>query len=168
MSLFAINQAFDRRFTSSGGDPAGSGLTSSLSRQRWKAVPYGVMDNREQEPGEALQPLAYFRQHWFVTSYPEPFSLDNEARIEWTLFRTLGLDDIDDPLLNEQDALIPLVAMLPDGYIEPRRRVAPFLCVQSADLLPIVGMSKLHRWLCLSQRHEKQFLLRPRPWFHPD
>ena len=118
MSLFAINQAFDRRYQTQA-ETLLVWLNQLSEQAALEGVAYGIMDNREQEPGEALQPLAYFRQHWFVTSYPEPFSLDNEARIEWTLFRTLGLDDIDDPLINEQDALIPLVAMLPDGYIEP-------------------------------------------------
>ena len=78
------------------------------------------MDNREQEPGEALQPLGLFSPTLVChPATPSHFRSTTKPASSGTLFRTLGLDDIDDPLLNEQDALIPLVAMLPDGYIEP-------------------------------------------------
>ena len=63
--------------------------------------------------------MAYFRQHWFITSYPEAFVLDNEARAEWTVYSSAEYDEIEDPLPAEEDAVIPLVAMLPDGFMEP-------------------------------------------------
>ena len=132
MSLFAINQAFDRRYQTQAETLPGLGLISSLSRPALEGVAYGIMDNREQEPGEALQTTGLFSPTLVCHQLPpEPFSLDKRSphRVG-RCFAPLGLDDIDDPLLNEQDALIPLVAMLPDGYIEPAAELPPFLCVQ--------------------------------------
>ncbi len=84
---------------------------------------YGIIgdieDSEESGQGQALQPVAYFRQHWFVTSYPEAFELDNEARAEWVITYSSQYDDVEDPLVDVEDALVPIVAMLPDGYMEP-------------------------------------------------
>jgi prepilin-type N-terminal cleavage/methylation domain-containing protein len=119
MSLFAINQAFDRRYQSQAENLL-VWLNQLSEQAALEGVAYGILDNAsEKKPAAALQPVAYFRQHWFVTSYPEPFPLENEARAEWTVYRNSSLDEIDDPLLEEENALMPLVAMLPDGYMEP-------------------------------------------------
>ena len=119
MSLFAINQAFDRRYQSQAENLL-VWLNQLSEQAALEGVAYGILDNdSEKKPAAALQPVAYFRQHWFVTSYPEPFPLENEARAEWTVYRNSSLDEIDDPLLEEENALMPLVAMLPDGYMEP-------------------------------------------------
>lgn len=124
MSLFAINQAFDRRYQSQAENLL-VWLNQLSEQAALEGVAYGILDDPDnkrpenKQLGEALQPVAYFRQHWFVTSYPEPFPLENEARAEWSLYRNRNLEDIDDPLVEEEDALMPLVAMLPDGYMEP-------------------------------------------------
>ena len=119
MSVFAINQAFDRRYQSQ----AENLLTwlNQLSEQAaLEGVAYGIVgDADEPQESEKLQPVAYFRQHWFVTNYPEAFVLDDEARAEWTVYPSAEYDEIEDPLAAEEDALIPLVAMLPDGFMEP-------------------------------------------------
>jgi len=119
MSLFAINQAFDRRYQSQAENLL-VWLNQLSEQAALEGVAYGILGDPENKPSEqALQPVAYFRQHWFVTSYPEPFALENEARAEWTQYRNRNLEDVDDPLLEEEGALMPLVAMLPDGYMEP-------------------------------------------------
>ena len=119
MSVFAINQAFDRRYQSQ----AENLLTwlNQLSEQAaLEGVAYGIVgDAEEPQQSEKLQPVAYFRQHWFVTSYPEAFVLDNQAKAEWTVYSSAEYDEIEDPLAAEEDAVIPLVAMLPDGFMEP-------------------------------------------------
>ena len=119
VSVFAINQAFDRRYQSQ----AENLLTwlNQLSEQAaLEGVAYGIVgDADDPQQGEKLQPVAYFRQHWFVTSYPEAFELDNQAKAEWTVYSSADYDEIDDPLAAEEDAVIPLVAMLPDGFMEP-------------------------------------------------
>jgi|TARA_B110000908_G_C10143977_1_gene398158 prepilin-type N-terminal cleavage/methylation domain-containing protein len=119
MSVLAINQAFDRRYQSQ----AENLLTwlNQLSEQAaLEGVAYGIVgDAEDPQESQKLQPVAYFRQHWFITSYPEAFVLDNQAKAEWTVYRSAEYDAIEDPLAAEEDALIPLIAMLPDGYMEP-------------------------------------------------
>ena len=119
MSVFAINQAFDRRYQSQ----AENLLTwlNQLSEQAaLEGVAYGIFGDAEKpQESEKLQPVAYFRQHWFVTSYPEAFVLDNEAKTEWTVYSSVEYDEIEDPLAAEEYAVIPLVAMMPDGFMEP-------------------------------------------------
>ena len=119
MSLFAINQAFDRRYQSQAENLL-AWLNQLSEQAALEGVAYGIVGAAEDpQQGEKLQPVAYFRQHWFVTSYPEAFDLDNEARAEWVITYSSQYDNIEDPLIDEDDALVPIVAMLPDGYMEP-------------------------------------------------
>jgi|TARA_B110000908_G_scaffold143167_1_gene171946 prepilin-type N-terminal cleavage/methylation domain-containing protein len=119
MSLFAINQAFDRRYQSQAENLL-VWLNQLSEQAALEGVAYGIVgDAEDPQQGEKLQPVAYFRQHWFVTSYPEAFELDNEARAEWVITYSNQYDDIEDPLVDDDDALVPIVAMLPDGYMEP-------------------------------------------------
>lgn len=122
MSLFAINQAFDRRYQSQAENLL-VWLNQLSEQAALEGVAYGIIgdteDTEDSEQGQALQPVAYFRQHWFVTSYPKAFELDNQARAEWVITYNNQYDDIEDPLAAEEDALVPIVAMLPDGYMEP-------------------------------------------------
>lgn len=120
MSLFAINQAFDRRYQSQA-DNLLVWLNQLSEQAALEGVAYGIVANSDdpQQQSDRLQPVAYFRQHWFVTTYPEAFALDNQAKAEWTVYRSVEYDDIEDPLADEDGALIPLIAMLPDGYMKP-------------------------------------------------
>lgn len=119
MSLFAINQAFDRRYQSQAENLL-AWLNQLSEQAALEGVAYGIVGAAEDpQQGEKLQPVAYFRQHWFVTSYPEAFELDNEARAEWVITYSSQYDNIEDPLIDEDNALVPIVAMLPDGYMEP-------------------------------------------------
>jgi prepilin-type N-terminal cleavage/methylation domain-containing protein len=125
MSLYAINQAFDRRYQSQAENLL-VWLNQLTEQAALEGVAYWIVGGAEGVGGdegaqqeEKLQPVAYFRQHWFVTSYPEAFDLDNGARAEWAITYNNQYDDIEDPLAGEEDALVPIVAMLPDGYMEP-------------------------------------------------
>ena len=119
MSLFAINQAFDRRYQSQAENLL-VWLNQLSEQAALEGVAYGIIgDAEDPQQGGELQPVAYFRQHWFVTSYPEAFELDNQARAQWLVTYNNQYDDIEDPLAGEEDALVPIVAMLPDGYMEP-------------------------------------------------
>ena len=75
MSLFAINQAFDRRYKSQA-DNLLVWLNQLSDQAALEAVPYGVMGNPDEPEKEvrALQVVAYYRQYWFPVTYPEPFS----------------------------------------------------------------------------------------------
>ena len=119
MSLFAINQAFDRRYQSQAENLL-VWLNQLSEQAALEGVAYGIIgDTEDPQQGGELQPVAYFRLHWFVTSYPEAFELDNQARAQWLVTYNDQYDDIEDPLAGEEDALVPIVAMLPDGYMEP-------------------------------------------------
>jgi prepilin-type N-terminal cleavage/methylation domain-containing protein len=123
MSLFAINQAFDRRFTSQA-DNLLIWLNQLSGQAALEAVPYGVMGNPdapEKEEVRSLRVAAYFRQHWFPVTYPEPFALEKGARIKWIFSSNSGYGDADEYTDREgEDALFPVIAFMPDGYVEPR------------------------------------------------
>ena len=118
MSLFAINQAFDRRYKSQA-DNLLIWLNQLSDQAALEAVPYGVIGNPDdpQKVVRSLRVAAYYRQYWFPVTYPEPFSMEKGARIEWTITRN---DDSSDYADGDEDALVPIFAFMPDGYIEPR------------------------------------------------
>jgi prepilin-type N-terminal cleavage/methylation domain-containing protein len=123
MSLFAINQAFDRRYKSQA-DNLLIWLNQLSDQAALEAVPYGVMGN----PGEpekvvrALRVVAYYRQHWFPVTYPESFAMEKGARIEWTVPGNAAIEDLSE-YAEDEDALFPVIAFMPDGYVEPRAEI---------------------------------------------
>jgi prepilin-type N-terminal cleavage/methylation domain-containing protein len=122
MSLFAINQAFDRRYKSQA-DNILVWFNQLSDQAALEAVPYGVMGNPEdpEEVVRALQVVAYYRQHWFPVTYPESFSLEKGAYIKWIVSSNADYDDSNESAyLDDEDALVPVVALMPDGYMEPQ------------------------------------------------
>ena len=119
MSLFAINQAFDRRFKSQA-DNLLVWLNQLSDQAALEAVPYGVMGNPDEAEKEvrALQVVAYYRQYWFPVTYPEPFSMEKGARIEWVVSTSPDYDD--ESRDEDEDSLVPVIALMPDGYMEPK------------------------------------------------
>lgn len=119
ISLFAINQAFDRRFVSQA-DKLLVWLNQLADQATLEAVPYGVMDDREdsKKPVTTLTVVAYYRQYWLPVNYPESFALEKGARIEWIVSAGESYDD--DSVFEDEDAPAPVIAMMPDGYMEPR------------------------------------------------
>lgn len=121
MSLFAINQAFDRRYKSQA-DNLLVWLNQLSDQAALEAVPYGVIGkpNEPQADVGALRVAAYYRQHWFPVTYPESFSMEKGARMEWLLPSDTILEDADEYSDAEDNkTLVPVIAFMPDGYIEP-------------------------------------------------
>jgi len=122
MSLFAINQAFDRRYKSQA-DNLLIWLNQLSDQAALEAVPYGVMgnpDNPEQEV-RFLRAAAYYHQYWFSVTYPESFNLEKGARIEWIVSTDAGSQNSNEYTdEDDEDALVPVIAFMPDGYVEPR------------------------------------------------
>ncbi|MDG1820210.1 MAG: type II secretion system protein [Porticoccaceae bacterium] len=122
MSLFAINQAFDRRYKSQA-DNLLVWFNQLSDQAALEAVPYGIRGNPEDSEREvrSLRVIAYYRQHWFPVTYPESFSLEKGARVEWVVSANTDNDDRYESVgMDDEDALIPVVALMPDGYMEPR------------------------------------------------
>jgi prepilin-type N-terminal cleavage/methylation domain-containing protein len=123
MSLFAINQAFDRRYKSQA-DNLLIWLNQLSDQSALEAVPYGVMGNPD-EPEKAvpaLRVVAYYRQHWFPVTYPESFNMEKGARIEWAIPDSAAYDD-SNKYAEDEGALVPVIAFMPDGYVEPRAEI---------------------------------------------
>ncbi len=125
ISLLAINQAFDRRYSSEAENVLA--WLNQLSQQATlEGVAYGVVDSGMVDSGAEsssnspqLQAAAYYRQHWFVVSYPEPLFLQDDAKAEWVIEKSSDIDDSDEFTDLEEDALVPVVAMMPDGFMDP-------------------------------------------------
>jgi prepilin-type N-terminal cleavage/methylation domain-containing protein len=123
MSLFAINQAFDRRYKSQA-DNLLIWLNQLSDQAALEAVPYGVMGNPD-EPGKvvpALRVVAYYRQYWFPVTYPESFTMGKGARLEWAFPSGAAFDDSNENT-EDENALVPVIAFMPDGYVEPRAEI---------------------------------------------
>ena len=123
MSLFAINQAFDRRYKSQA-DNLLVWLNQLSDQAALEAVPYGVLGNPDapEEVVQSLRVAAYFRQHWFPVTYPEPFAMEKGARIKWIVSSNTGYaDEYTDR--EGEDAQFPVIAFMPDGYVEPRAEI---------------------------------------------
>ena len=122
MSLFAINQAFDRRYKSQA-DNLLVWFNQLSDQAALEAVPYGVMGNPDdpERVVRSLQVVAYYRQHWFPVTYPEAFSMEKGARVEWVVSASSDYDDsYGSSDMDDEDTLIPVIALMPDGYMEPR------------------------------------------------
>ncbi|MGB0449199.1 MAG: pilus assembly FimT family protein [Porticoccaceae bacterium] len=125
MSLFAINQAFDRRFKSQA-DNLLIWLNQLSDQAALEAVPYGVMGNPagEEKVVRSLRVVAYYRQYWFPVTYPESFAMEKGARIEWAFPESGAFGDSDEYAdIEDEDALVPVMAFMPDGYVEPRAEI---------------------------------------------
>jgi prepilin-type N-terminal cleavage/methylation domain-containing protein len=125
MSLFAINQAFDRRYKSQA-DNLLVWLNQLSDQAALEAVPYGVIGNpgEPQKPVRALRVAAYYRQHWFPVTFPEPFSMEKGSRIEWLVSTDAFFEATDEYSDAEDDkALVPIIAFMPDGYVEPSAEI---------------------------------------------
>ncbi|MFT6693623.1 MAG: hypothetical protein ACJAY3_000505, partial [Neolewinella sp.] len=99
---------------------------------------YGVVSTADKEAEWIieLQPVVYYRNRWVAVSSPEPYAVHDEAEIVWNMesdegeefmvqsqSRRTKLDE--EGGLEEQDDefLLPEIAFLPDGYIEPQGQI---------------------------------------------
>lgn len=133
MSVLAINQAFGRRYSSEA-DQLLIWLQQLAEYSALQGAAYGVVtETVEQTNLTQLRAVIYYRKRWVAVTAPMPFELSTDARVDWLV----QLDE-DDPLLPQQEEqnrdlvglgavnseqeelLLPAMAFLPDGYIEPQ------------------------------------------------
>jgi prepilin-type N-terminal cleavage/methylation domain-containing protein len=133
MSVLAINQAFDRRYSSEA-DKLLTWLQQLAEYSALQGAAYGVIaQTSELSELTQLRAVIYYRKRWVAVVAPQPFDLSDDARIDW-----LVQQDDDNPLLPQEEQqgrdltglgameaeqeqlLLPEIAFLPDGYIEPQ------------------------------------------------
>ena len=136
MSLLALNQASDRRYETEA-DKLLIWLQQISERASLEGAAYGIVP--ESDPGRAgdvtpsaitrLRVVVYYRMRWVAVSAPEPFLLEDGATVHWLLedTETEELMPQGDQMTNrygdEIERLLPEMAFLPDGYIEPKAEI---------------------------------------------
>ena len=152
MSILAINQAFDRRYVAEA-DRLLIWLQQLGENSALQGAAYGVVGEAG-DAGTQLRAVIYYRNRWVAVTMPAPFTLSDDATLSWLV------DSVDDEQLlpqqtdigpmdiaaedeNEDDLLIPEIAFLPDGYIEPSGEI----------VLSFAAMEKkfIYRWTDESQ-----------------
>lgn len=129
MSLLAINQAFDRRYSNEA-DRLLIWLQQLSERSALEGAAYGVVTEELESAVIQLRAVVYYRMRWVAVTSPEPFILSDDASIDWLI------DDADksEELLPQEkvlfdregaeiERLLPEIAFLPDGYIEPKAEI---------------------------------------------
>lgn len=133
ISGLAINQAFDRRYSAEA-DKLLIWLQQLSERSSLESAAYGIVTNTDNENREATELVAvvYFKNRWIAVTSPKPFVLGEESIIGWDVEelgeellpqsrpRALGVIDQDEVKPTEKEFLLPEMAFLPDGYVEPQ------------------------------------------------
>ena len=136
ISLLALNQASDRRYETEA-DKLLIWLQQISERASLEGAAYGVVPESDPErEGEVtpsaimrLRVVVYYRMRWVAVSAPEPFLLEDGATVHWLLqdAETEELMPQGDQMANwygdEIERLLPEMAFLPDGYIEPKAEI---------------------------------------------
>jgi type II secretory pathway pseudopilin PulG len=136
ISLLALNQASDRRYETEA-DKLLIWLQQISERASLEGAAYGIVPESDPErEGEAtpsaiirLRVVVYYRMRWVAVSAPEPFLLEDGATVHWLLedAETEELMPQGDQMTNrygdEIERLLPEMAFLPDGYIEPKAEI---------------------------------------------
>ncbi|MDG2501144.1 MAG: type II secretion system protein [Porticoccaceae bacterium] len=129
MSLLAINQAFDRRYSNEA-DRLLIWLQQMSERSALEGAAYGVVTEELESAAIQLRAVVYYRMRWVAVTSPEPFILSEDASIDWLIDAV----DEDEELLPQEETLfdkdgaeierlLPEIAFLPDGYIEPQAEI---------------------------------------------
>ncbi len=138
MSVLAINQAFGRRYSSEA-DNLLIWLQQLAENSALQGAAYGVVtepgDPEMQTPAQ-LRAVIYYRQRWVAVTAPAPFVLSEDASIDWLMdsygeeellpqqiIASQETDSTEQDAMDEEDFLLPEVAFLPDGYLEPQGQV---------------------------------------------
>ena len=139
ISGLAINQAFDRRYSAEA-DKLLIWLQQLSERSSLESAAYGIVTNTntntntDNESREATELVAvvYFKNRWIAVTSPQPFVLGAESIIGWDMEvleeellpqsrpHALGVIDRDEVKTAEKEFLLPEMAFLPDGYVEPQ------------------------------------------------
>lgn len=130
ISIFAINQAFDRRFLSEA-ENLHAWLQQLSERAALESAAYGVMSNEQ-----GLQAVVFYRQRWFEVVSPELFVFQGDAVLEWLSDQALPKPEKRDR--NGKKQILPIIAVLPGGYTEPEAQLQ--LSFEDSD----IGFS--YRW----------------------
>jgi hypothetical protein len=137
MSGLAINQASDRRYPAEA-ERLLFWLQQIAERSSLEGAAYGVVSTSDEEAERIaeLQPVVYYRNRWVAVLSPEPYAVHDEAEIIWNMesgedeefmaqsqsWRT-ELDQEGDLEEQDDEFLLPEIAFLPDGYIEPQGQI---------------------------------------------
>lgn len=128
MSILAINQAFDRRYVAEA-DRLLIWLQQLGENSALQGAAYGVVGEAG-DAGTQLRAVIYYRNRWVAVTMPAPFPLSDDATLNWLVDSVddeqllpqqtdIGPMDISTESDSEDDLLVPEIAFLPDGYIEP-------------------------------------------------
>ena len=132
MSVLAVNQAFQRRH-SSHADQLLIWLQQLSEQSALTGVVYGVSHTKSDSEYK-LKPLVYFRNRWLKTTSISPFIVDADAEIRWNIsvdkdsimpvdLATNGMSSPESEFNTSESGLLPIVAFMPDGYIEPDKQL---------------------------------------------
>ena len=137
MSGLAINQASERRYPAEA-ERLLFWLQQIAQRSSLEGAAYGVVATFDQEVERVinLQPVVYYRNRWIAVVSPESYAIHDEAQISWSMeineagqfmpqSQSRRADFDKEGELEEQDDefLLPEIAFLPDGYIEPQGEI---------------------------------------------
>lgn len=145
ISGLAINQAFDRRYSAEA-DKLLIWMQQLSERSSLEGAAYGVVTETDNDRRETtqLRALVYFKNRWIAVTSPEPFVLGTESNVDWDMDmqeeellpqsqpQALDLMDSDGLKATEKEFLLPEMAFLPDGYIEPQGAIQ--LSFESSEL----------------------------------
>ena len=131
-SIMAVNQSADRRYPAEA-EKLLIWLQQIAQRSSLEGAAYGLVAKIEEDSQATieLQPVIYYRKRWLEVSSPEPFALDHNGIITWDMESIDGDElmaqsrsvrpqiDQRGEVEEEEDLLLPEIAFLPDGYVEP-------------------------------------------------
>ena len=131
-SIMAVNQSADRRYPAEA-EKLLIWLQQIAQRSSLEGAAYGLVAKIEEDSQATieLQPVIYYRKRWLEVSSPEPFVLDHNGIITWDMESIDGDElmaqsrsvrpqiDQRGEVEEEEVLLLPEIAFLPDGYVEP-------------------------------------------------
>ena len=131
-SIIAVNQSADRRYPAEA-EKLLIWLQQIAQRSSLEGAAYGLVAKIEEDSQATieLQPVIYYRKRWLEVSSPEPFVIDHNGIITWDMESIDGDElmaqsrsvrpqiDQRGEVEEEEDLLLPEIAFLPDGYVEP-------------------------------------------------
>ncbi|RZO20807.1 MAG: prepilin-type N-terminal cleavage/methylation domain-containing protein [SAR92 clade bacterium] len=131
-SIIAVNQSADRRYPAEA-EKLLIWLQQIAQRSSLEGAAYGLVAKIEEDSQATieLQPVIYYRKRWLEVSSPEPFVIDHNGIITWDMESIDGDElmaqsrsvrpqiDQRGEVEEEEVLLLPEIAFLPDGYVEP-------------------------------------------------
>ena len=132
-SIIAVNQSADRRYPAEA-EKLLIWLQQIAQRSSLEGAAYGLVAKIEEDSQATieLQPVIYYRKRWLEVSSPEPFVIDHNGIITWDMESIDGdelmaqsrsvrpqIDQRGEVEEEEEVLLLPEIAFLPDGYVEP-------------------------------------------------